>query len=1858
MESKTLATLLVAVLFGLGSTARAAITPVCGDGFIDDTEACDDGDLQPGDGCSDTCTVEVGFTCPTNLVQNPFFAGGTTSWDDDGGLAAESGPELFYSGLVSVDPVAEIDAGAALGQNLSGLCPGLPYRLSYVASRRATVMPPSTVDARFRLAGSDLDFSDTRTGSFAFTRSQSTFTASAATGLFTAVAQSNVQNEGFIIDNLEIRPLGQTCGRTASPPAAFADASSSDGGAVVIDVLANDANLEAAPLVIAATEPTNGSVVVGPGGAITYTPDAGFDGQDTFSYTLTDGLCRASTASVTITVDLVPDAVPDLASTSEDVPVSVAVLANDSLGTPDPTVSVTVDPLHGVATVNASNEIVYTPSADYAGPDTLTYLLTDGDGDLDSAQLSLNVMAIDDTPDPVDDAVTVTEDSGPSAIDVLANDSGLGDGGIVVTALAGNGTVTVDGANQIIYTPDADFNGTDVISYQVTDGDGDAGSAMVTVMVTAVDDLPVASDDASSVAEDGSVVIAVLANDSGLGDGGLVLVAGDPAGGSATVNGDDTITYTPDANFNGADSFTYTVTDGDGDSASASVAVMVNGADDLPNASDDTTSVAEDGSVVIAVLANDSGLGDGPLTLTTLPAGHGALTVNGNGTITYTPVANFNGPDGFTYTVTDADGDADSATVVITVDSVDDQPSASDDTATPTEDSAVVIAVLANDSGRGDAPLTITTTTPTSGTTSVGAGNQVTYTPAANFNGSDSFSYTITDADGDSDSATVTITVTPVNDAPNAVSDSVTTNLDVAITTAVLANDTDVDGDDLDVTVLSDPPSGSAVINADNSITYTPDLGFQGTDVFTYDISDGNGGLATASVIVSVGIDSDGDGLTDIDEMAQGTDPLDVDTDDDAIGDGIEVFVTMTSPIDDDSDDDGLVDGVEDLDQDGTLDVFETDPDDRDSDDDLVQDGTELGLTAPMGNDTGPGFIADADPATTTDARNDDSDGDLLADGVEDQDQDGKVDSGETDPADDDSDDDGLLDGNEDQNGDHALGAGETSPLDDDSDDDLILDGTELGLAQPQGEGTGPGFVADADPSTTTDPRAADTDDGGVADGVEDANHDGNFDPTETDPNDPSDDGAPDSDGDGLPDPGDDCPLVANPTQADGDGDLVGDACDDCPAVANPDQVDSDDDGTGDACEGPFIDGDGDGQPDDLDDCPTVANPDQLDADGDGKGDACDDDANGDGFFDDGVHAAGGGCAAGGGAGDGGLGTLLLVGLALLVVGRRRRAPRGMGGVLAMLIMLASGSSTIHGLAPPARADDPGDQFALERFRPADDRLGLLNVDWGDVLPHLGFDITAWGTFEDDPLVVLDDDGERIGALVHERVTGGLILALGLGDWVELALDVPIIAYQERDTSQPALGPGSLPALTKLGLGDVRLTPRLRLMHGLALQVAVDLPTGQEDYRGSEEVGVWPELLLSHRFGRLALALDLGYRQRAKQAFLGQLVESELTARGGVGIGLFEHLDLVVTGTAATSAKKPFDQANQDAIEADGALELDCGVFAMFAGGGVGLREGYGTPDWRAVLGVRLGKTHAGQRHQMPVVASEPEDQDHDGVLDDADRCPTQAEDVDHVQDDDGCPEADNDGDGILDEHDACKDQPETVNGVDDLDGCPDVGDADRDGVKDDVDLCPAVAEDRDGYDDEDGCPDLDDDGDGVVDASDRCPRAAGVVENRGCPDTDRDKDTVVDRLDNCPDQAGTVANHGCREKQLVTITEGKLEISQTVYFKTGRAVIDRRSYKLLNQVARVIVNHPDAGVVRIEGHTDDVGEDTANLVLSQERAESVRAYLVKKGVPAGRLEAKGFGETQPLVPNTGKKNRAVNRRVVFVLVDAAPAKP
>ncbi|WP_394748251.1 OmpA family protein [Spongiimicrobium salis] len=257
-------------------------------------------------------------------------------------------------------------------------------------------------------------------------------------------------------------------------------------------------------------------------------------------------------------------------------------------------------------------------------------------------------------------------------------------------------------------------------------------------------------------------------------------------------------------------------------------------------------------------------------------------------------------------------------------------------------------------------------------------------------------------------------------------------------------------------------------------------------------------------------------------------------------------------------------------------------------------------------------------------------------------------------------------------------------------------------------------------------------------------------------------------------------------------------------------------------------------------------------------------------------------------------------------------------------------------------------------------------------------------------------------------------------------------------------------------------------------------------------------------------------------------------------------------------------------------------------------------------------------------------DTDGDGIYDKDDACP----EVAGLEAFNGCPDAD--GDGIEDSKDSCPNAP----GSKELNGCPDT---DGDGIADKDDSCPNEA----GLAALNGCPDAD--GDGIADKDDACPSEAGPSANKGCPWPDKDGDSVLDKDDQCPDVAGTVANNGCPE---VTeeVQKQLNDYAKTILFDTGKSSIKAESTSVMVDIIQILAEYPTAKFT-VEGHTDSVGSAKTNQRLSDERANSVRDFLIEKGIAADRLSAIGYGEDKPIATNKTRTGRKQNRRVEINLM-------
>ena len=572
-------------------------------------------------------------------------------------------------------------------------------------------------------------------------------------------------------------------------------------------------------------------------------------------------------------VNVAPVANNDAATTNLNTAVTIGVLANDTDANGDVLTvqSIGLSPTHGTILLNANTTITYTPNTGFSGSDSFTYTATDGLLTSNTATVTITVanVASNTAPVAVNDTATTNEDTVVS-INVLSNDTDA-EGQPLTPSLVtqpAHGTVTVNADGTLNYFPALNYNGTDSFTYRVSDGLLNSNTATVAVTIVPVNDPPVATGDSASTTQNVGVTISVLSNDHDV-DGDLLTpsIVARPAHGSATVNADGTVTYTPASSFTGNDTFTYLVSDGLLTSNTVTVSITVGS---LPSLNL-VKSTYSPGEVIVATFTNGPGNANDWIGIYSLGATPGSVSstawyyTNGsqtaggslkNGIVSLDAgsgagnlaagnyFATFLASDGYTEL-------APRVTFTVAVSNI--APVAGNDSVNTNEDTAVSINVLSNDSDAdGQSLVPSIVTQAAHGTATVNVNGTVTYVPSLNFNGTDVFTYRVTDGIANSNTATVSITVAAVNDAPVAAGDSVSTNKNVGVTINVLANDIDVDGDVLTPSVLTQPLHGTVTVNANKTITYAPVVGYIGHDSFTYSVSDGL--LSSSPVTVDLSV--------------------------------------------------------------------------------------------------------------------------------------------------------------------------------------------------------------------------------------------------------------------------------------------------------------------------------------------------------------------------------------------------------------------------------------------------------------------------------------------------------------------------------------------------------------------------------------------------------------------------------------------------------------------------------------------------------------------------------------------------------------------------------------------------------------------------------------------------------------------------------------------------------------------------------------------------------------------------------------------------------------------------------------------
>ena len=495
----------------------------------------------------------------------------------------------------------------------------------------------------------------------------------------------------------------------------------------------------------------------------------------------------------------------------------------------------------------------------------------------------------------------------------------------------------------------------------------------------------------------------------------------------------------------------------------------------------------------------------------------------------------------------------------------------------------------------------------------------------------------------------------------------------------------------------------------------------------------------------------------------------------------------------------------------------------------------------------------------------------------------------------------------------------------------------------------------------------------------------------------------------------------------------------------------------------------------------------------------------------------------------------------------------------------------------------------LQFLLPTQGQLSYIQVEGARIIKPGKWNLSAYAHYGRDPLLLIID-GQVEEVLSRYITTTELIAAFGVHDRIELGVALPY--------SFSSGIAGTFPVDDAQGLGDIRLNPKVIIIKpketglGLGINAMSILPTGNRDREASEQrfvrrnFSTLLNLFGEYLFTKGRVALNLGYRFRPERGFFDQLTDLDVTSGPTWGAAGGYNIDEDLELTAEIFQR--FMTFNRSPVEGlFGLRSTRKGAFNIHFGMGAGIGGDYSSVGLRVLGGLTWTPQPTVVNSAMPMT-----DQDGDGLIDLIDRCPTQPEDKDGHEDQDGCPE----------------------------------DDVDNDGIKDQVDRCPKQPEDKDNFQDEDGCPELDNDGDGLQDQLDRCPNKAENFNN-------------FEDHDGCPEEAPVP-----EEGELISLSE-------KIFFKHNESIILQRSFPILSQVAELMKKHPKINKVRIEGHTDDTGGIQFNQKLSQERAEAVQMHLIGLGITSNRLEAVGYGDKRPIASNDTDEGKALNRRVDFRII-------
>jgi gliding motility-associated-like protein len=607
--------------------------------------------------------------------------------------------------------------------------------------------------------------------------------------------------------------------------------------------------------------PTSGSLS-GTAPNVMYTPNAGFAGSDSFSFKANDGTEDSNIATISLFFapgsNVPPVCDNQTISLNEDSPKSIVLTASDANA--DLLTYIVIGlPAHGTLTGTEPN-LTYTPALNYNGPDGFTFKVNDGSSDSNIATISITVLPVNDLPFATDQSISTQEDIAKT-LTLSASDVDLDGLSYSIVTPPAHGTLSGTGS-AFTYTPSLNFSGLDEFTFKVNDGSTDSNVATVFISITPVNDLPVANNQSVNTLEEVSMNITLTGSDADL-DAITYSLVSPPVHGTL-VGTLPNLTYVPAVNYFGTDQLTFKVNDGSGDSNIGTITITVAPVNDVPAVENLSITTPED----IAAPVNISGIDADGTALTyiiiTAPQ-HGLLTGTAPALV-YTPAANYNGSDNFTFKANDGTTDSNIGTVGIDITPVADPPTAFSQTGgnqVTTQENVPQTVSLSGIDPDGD-PLTYIIVTPPAHGILTGSGSNLTYTPALNYSGPDSFTFKVNDGTSDSNIATIQITVTPISHAPLANNQSLSTAEDTPLSFTLSGSDED--NDPLNYILLTQVQHGSLAGILPN-LTFTPDPNYNGPDQITFKVNDGSFDSNIATILLTVTPAADAPTLTGIPDL-------------------------------------------------------------------------------------------------------------------------------------------------------------------------------------------------------------------------------------------------------------------------------------------------------------------------------------------------------------------------------------------------------------------------------------------------------------------------------------------------------------------------------------------------------------------------------------------------------------------------------------------------------------------------------------------------------------------------------------------------------------------------------------------------------------------------------------------------------------------------------------------------------------------------------------------------------------------------------------------------------------------------------